>query len=208
MARAFVSTNSLSSKSEYFRAAIDGGFKESTDNMITMMDVKPSAMAVVILHLYQGATDINGLTGNIETTFPNQFTMLEIQNIRSFAGRLDIHLLADRLMLADLKKFAEQMISSCLHSCRKVRSINILEGHMSMIYEYMPNTDCSLRSSVTAAIAAYPLLDDPGFSGLRDLALRHDPLGFAAATQLLSKLCCQNPHLRCDAHCLSYYDTF
>lgn len=188
----------LATKSDYFRAAIDGGFKESAENQITMMDVRPAAMAVVILYLYWGATSLSQFYPHLNSTFHDQFTPLEINYIQSFAGHLDIYLLADRLMLPGLRSLADEAVGWSLARLRKDGRIAELEESARMVYERIPETDGYIRPNITAAMVSDPAMP-------KHVPKQYDPAGVAACLHLLSRLSRDTGLVKVDATTRDYY---
>lgn len=205
----------LSYGSEFFRAAIDGGFKESTENLMIVNEAKPWIFAVVVAHLYFGNQTIDALLGKITKSFPKsdafpvQFTDFETSNLCSFAGAVDIYQLADRMMLQELKQSAQEHIGEFLFfaRCADLDGPNPLpyeklQDYVQYLYETLPESDNSARAQLTTSIITDPEVSlnrkkkvsgsgperPSGLDRLIDLAEEYDSVGFNVGKNVLSEL--------------------
>lgn len=93
----------LSSGSEFFRAAIDSGFKESSEGAIEIKETTPLAVATVIRSIYIGTSPQRP---TVEVIWPGKFSSGETRRGKDVDGLLELYLLADHLMLDGLKRKA------------------------------------------------------------------------------------------------------
>ncbi|KPI36441.1 uncharacterized protein AB675_2890 [Cyphellophora attinorum] len=186
----------LASRSEYFRAAIDGGFRESSDGIMTIEETHPCALAAIVAFLYTGKKKISELIHLIisnSSNFPVRFSEQERMRVGNMTGFLDIYQLADLMMLSELKIAMQKEIGRFLFE----NHLNMFEYHVRLIYETLPETDGMARPQLTTAIVRDPALSfNRSLSGaanvevehILDIAREHDPVGVTQAMNLLASL--------------------
>lgn len=91
----------LSANCDFFKAAIDGGFKEGLDNEITIRETTPWAVAVAINHIYTADTEVPYSLHKIWPHLPDFESMSEIEKLER---SVDVYILTDRFMLDSLNE--------------------------------------------------------------------------------------------------------
>jgi hypothetical protein len=204
----------LTTKSEFFRAAIESGFKEGTENKITIRETTPVAVAMVIAYLYFSSESyspkISEIISHFNETLRDKFTDLEYQKTTGLDDAMGVCLLADRLMLHELRDCADADMGEWLES--EWDDPILLEGSVEKVYTTFPNTDdpSHTRSNLTGWIMQHTcivrmvlgnrrsdeLTDElskkpaDGYDKILELAKAHDPYrvcGFIMAIQRTDK---------------------
>lgn len=141
--------------SAYFRAAIDGGFSESTSNRLILQDTTTHAVAVTVVWLYAKPVSamealrlIGDMYGLSAGTTREQFIIF-----------LDTYLLADRLMLTQLKEELCLSVGGLVETARDaveddVDLLPVLLFFVKTIYKTIPDTDDLLRPKLTSFLVA------------------------------------------------------
>jgi hypothetical protein len=216
----------LTQRSEHFRAATEGGFRESLEASMTIEEFRPCVLAVVLAWLYSSGQETLEAVIRIvkKGGLPINFTKPEHQYLYSMHGAVEVYQLADYLALQDLKIAAQQRMGDLLFEARGFLrnggsrpDFDKLEDYMRCIYEILPETDDLARRTLTTSILGDPAVyhrlpisenDDNSFVRLFILAQEHDPEGVDMQLRLLARFRrddCLQQHVRPTA--AFYYHT-
>lgn len=172
-------------KSEYFRAILDNDFKEKTDGVLELKETTPSAVATVILFCYTNC--LLSTPGN-ETALVRLATSATIENVdeeQHVSDLVDVYLLADRLLLARLKREACLAVFNVLTSFRVGDGIteskeNKVTSLVRCMYNKLPAGDDMLRPALTGWLIAN-LIGRSGAKNILALAREEDTVYYTAA---------------------------
>lgn len=99
----------LSACSPFFRATIQGGFKESEENILTIGESYPHIVAAVVASLYTGTLELD-----VNKIWPMDFPAEMVPTFAAPRHVLSVYLLADRLMVAKVKNLARRKLIEVL----------------------------------------------------------------------------------------------
>lgn len=91
-------------KSDFFRAAIDGDFKEKQEGLINIRETSPRTMALVIIYCYTGLLELRGPEKTWPKSFPARDSLAPIKD--ELADILELYQVADLLIIPGLKRLA------------------------------------------------------------------------------------------------------
>ncbi|KPI36468.1 uncharacterized protein AB675_2886 [Cyphellophora attinorum] len=199
-----VHKNIIALKSEYFCKAIDSGFKESVENEITIQEATPIAVGVMIVFLYlcehSSEAKFDAIMEDLLAVFPSTFTYEECGKTTRLEDVLAVYLLADRLLVPELRDIADKDIGAQLRLAWDIdrESVSYL---VDKVYTTIPSTDTCVRPYLTAWIFSQVTvsrrLSDgfqqrygdiaEGYGYILVLARNHDPAGSLASEVLLRR---------------------
>lgn len=169
----------LSQKSPFFQAVFDNGFREKSDGYMNIGETTPVALAAIIIFCY--TNKLNSASGR--AAFPDLSPHSVDKKSQVYRDRLlDIYLLADRLLLADLSKQTPTAFIGSL-AILKTNKTPFGENICMFLrgtYRRLPVGDVMLKSLVSAWAVAETGNED--FAGnVYDLRLEEDEYGCRAA---------------------------
>ncbi|KPI36916.1 uncharacterized protein AB675_6036 [Cyphellophora attinorum] len=197
----------IASHSDFFRAAIESGFKEATENEIIIRESTCVAVAMVITFLYFLTNDdYSGLQTNrymalrrqFYKAFRDKFKEKEWKKNTAFGDALDTYLLADRYMLTELKEAADEEIGHWLEY--QWHNPLTLQASVEKIFTATSSTDNHVRPNLTVWIISHtcivqrilglPISLKPlqNYDKILGLGETHDPEGMRTGIRLLKRL--------------------
>lgn len=143
----------LSANCDFFKAAIDGSFKEALENDITVKESTPWAVAAAIYYIYTADT---GIPDNLHTIWPHLPDIQSMNESEKLERFVEFYMLADRFMLTSLNRdLAEEIASMVTIKNHKEDGprIEFATNGAKHIYEILPVGDTCLRPCLTSNIA-------------------------------------------------------
>lgn len=212
-----VHKNIIAPRSEFFHKAVNSGFKESIEDEITLKETAPFTVAMVIVYLYLCDDAMTCEAAYIETAAYSVYDQYFLQAAGTGESNetpvrlehfTDLYLLADRLMLDELREIADKGVGQILadawdkwgNSTKADDNFETLEQHIEQAYEKLPIEDTKLRPNLTVWILTQRSVAriicsevgepfDEGEERLIDLVDRHDENG-----SLFTKLAVRRAH--------------
>ncbi|KPI36417.1 uncharacterized protein AB675_2889 [Cyphellophora attinorum] len=199
----------IASRSDFFRVAIDSGFRETIENEITIGEAPPLAVAMVIVYLYifksSKQCDLGKLWGFFCQTFLREFTDGEHDETLGFEDTINLYLLADRFMLPELRRAADKNIGWRLVTQWRMEGEDYdedvtLEDCIEKIYTMVPSSVDLIRclttwilsgSEVSRLLLGQRLADameEEWHGRILDLAKTYDPEGVTSGKLWLQQL--------------------
>ncbi|KPI36405.1 uncharacterized protein AB675_2888 [Cyphellophora attinorum] len=139
----------LLTKSAYFDILIDSPFKEGVEDVYTCRETEPRIVAVIITFIY---TQQLHTSKKISGIWPNKFS----REVHSLPDHVEVYLLADRLMLFDLRRaigevFLERVSKRVYEYLGKDMYAHktLIHQFVQMVYDKVGERDDFLRPGVT-----------------------------------------------------------
>lgn len=209
----------IASQSNYFRTAIDSGFKEASENEITIQEASSWVVAVVIVYLYffeeLRGKSFEAVAELFGETFADAFENEKDHTITDLDSTIQVYLLADRLMLEELRLATDRtighLLEEALRECdierhdlffnREVsgRAMPIAIDLIERLYTQLPATDDLIRPNLTVWILSHLHIsrsalgmeqgqEDAGYDKILALAEQYDPEGVRTARLMLERM--------------------
>jgi hypothetical protein len=139
----------LATKSAYFNRLIDSPFREGVEDLYICKETEPRIVAVIIAFIYTQQLHTSKKISNI---WPKKF----LREVHSLPDHVEVYLLADRLMLFDLKRsigegFLERISKRVYEYLGKdMYAPKVFIHHfVQMVYDKIGERDEFLRPGVT-----------------------------------------------------------
>lgn len=169
-------------KSEYFRVAVGNNFKEGNDGVLDLKETTPAALATAILYCYTNSFPMDCGT---KTSFAGLVTPAAIgkkEEVAYVRDLMAVYLLADRLLLENLKKEVCMALLRVLENIRATTSN--FKDKLLPIVQYLYNTLSPVDELLRPYIPAWVATNQSwlsGVIGLLALVKKEDSAGYATA---------------------------